>query len=98
MNEWLHPTRLYWHHNIGVARHDGVESILRHAPWLEGLPGISEIDYIPTVMAHVRIGHERIRDMTAIEQSRAMELLLRMAANARDVLDGDTTIAIVGMA
>ncbi len=94
MSDSLYPSRLRWHHTIGCARHDGVSVELRHAPALHGMDCMTEMDYIPTVMAQVRIGCEAVRDMTALEQSRAMELLLRMAANARDVLDGDTTIAV----
>lgn len=95
MSDSLYPSRLRWHHTLGVARHDGVSVELHHAPELQGLECMTEIDYIPTVIAQVRIGCEQVREMNATERAKAMALLVRMAAAARDPLDGDTTIVVV---
>lgn len=95
MSDDLYPTRLRWHHTIGVARHDGVAVQIRRAPALDGMECMTEMDYIPTVIAQVRIGCEQVREMKDFERARAMGLLVRMAAAARDSIDGDTTLAVV---
>lgn len=97
MSDALYPTRLRWHHTVGCARHDGVSVELRRAPALEGMDCMTEMDYIPTVIAQVRIGCGQTRDMEAIERARAMALLIRMSTGARDPLDGDTTIVVCGL-
>lgn len=83
MSDALYPTRLRWHHTVGAARHDGVAVELRTAPRLPGLNDMTEIDYIPTVIAQVRTGCDAMRDMTAEERGWAHALLVRMAEFAR---------------
>lgn len=86
MSDSLYPSRLRWHHTLGVARHDGVSVELHHAPELHGLECMTEIDYIPTVIAQVRIGCEQVREMNATERAKAMALLVKIAESARGVL------------
>lgn len=95
MADGLYPVRLRWHHTMGCARHDGVSVELHHAPLLPGLDCMTEIDYIPGVMAEVRIGCEAKRDMTKAEREDALKLLAQMSSEARDALDGQSTIFVV---
>jgi hypothetical protein len=95
VGQFLYRTRLYWHRGVGVACYDDVGVVLRHAPVIEGLEGMTEIDFIPGVMAEVRIGDEKARSMEPVERSRAMAVLISMATGARDPLDGEMTIAVV---
>lgn len=95
MSDELYPTRLRWHHTVGVARHDDVQRVLRHAPELPGMECMTEIDYIPHVIAQVRIGCEPTRDMTQEERTAALAMLVRMSTGAKDGMDGETTIAVV---
>lgn len=90
-----YPTRLAWRHTTGVARYDEVRTKLRKAPTIEGFECMTELEFIPGKIAEVRIGCQQKRDMTPVEQARAMAILIRMAAGARDPMDGDTTIAVV---
>jgi len=78
----------------GIARCDGVQSELRAPPAL-GIADLSEIDFIPGVVAQVRQGHNALRDMTADEIACGRALLHRMAAGARDALSGASTIAVI---
>ncbi len=80
---------------MGAARHDGVRTMLRQAPAIEGFECMTEMEFIPGTVAEVRIGAQQKRDMTPVEQARAMAVLLRMATGARDALDGDSTIVVV---
>lgn len=86
MSDAMYPTRLRFEHRTGCARHDGVSVELHRAPVIEGLECMTEMDYIPTVIAQVRIGCEHVREMNATERSRAMALLVRLAESARGVL------------
>lgn len=95
MSDALYPTRLRWHHTCGVARHDGVSVELRHAPALPGLDCMTELDFIPGVMAEVRIGCEEKRDMTNGEREHALKLLSQMSSEARDLIDGASTIVVI---
>ena len=81
-----YATRLRWHHTLGVARHDGVIVDLKRAPDLPSLRHMTEMDYIPGVIAEVRIGCELRRDLSPAEQIDALALLERMAAAARGVM------------
>ncbi len=56
---------------------------------------MTEMDFIPGVIAQVRIGCAQTRDLEAVERSRVMALLIRMATGARDPLNGDATIVVV---
>lgn len=96
MSDAMYPTRLRWHHTMGCARHDGVSVELTRAPDLPGMQHMTELDYIPHVIAVVRIGCEPTRDMTQAERTDAMTLLQQMASDARDALDGDSTLVISG--
>lgn len=87
MSDALYPTRLRWHHTLGVARHDGVSVDLRAAPVLPGAEGLTEIDFVPTVISQVRIGCDAVRDMTTHERVAAQALLIRMADAAHGVLN-----------
>lgn len=87
MSDVMYPTRLRWHHTVGVARHDGVQVELRRCPLLRGWECVTEIDYVPQVIAHVRIGCEATRDMTADEQTAALAMLHRLAYVARGALE-----------
>lgn len=86
MSDALYPTRLRWYHTLGVARHEGVSVDLRAAPVLPGAEGLTEIDYVPTVIAHIRIGCDAVRDMTTHERVAAQALLVRMAGAARSAI------------
>lgn len=86
MSDSLYPVRLRWHHTLGCARHDGVSVELHRAPDLVGMRHMTEMDYIPHVIAQVRIGCERVRDMTSEEQADALALLGRLSAAARAVI------------
>lgn len=78
MSDAMFPSRIYWRHTLGIARHGGVSAELKQAPPLPGMDCMTELDYIPQVMAQVRIGCEKVRDMTAQEQADAMAYLCGM--------------------
>ena len=86
MSDALYPSRLRFHHTLGCARHDGVSVELHRAPVIEGLECMTEIDYIPAVIAQVRIGCDQVREMDATDRARAMALLIKMAGSARGAL------------
>jgi hypothetical protein len=88
MSDALYPTRLRWHHTLGVARHDGVSVFLDRAPAIEGMECMTELDYIPQVIQQVRIGCDRLRDMEPAECALAMGLLVRLAQVARQAVGG----------
>jgi hypothetical protein len=79
---------------MGCARHDGVSVELRRAPVIEGLECMTEMDFIPGVMAEIRIGCEAKRDMLVDEKARVMALLIQMSSEARDALEGESTIFV----
>ena len=93
MGDLQYPTRLRWHQTVGVARHDGASVELHAAP--TGFMACSEIDFVPGVIAVVREGCNATRDMTPTEQSHAMALLIRMSTEARDAVDGGSTLVVV---
>lgn len=95
MSDALYPSRLRFHHTMGVARHNGVSVELHRAPVIEGLECMTEMDYIPTVIAQVRIGCDQVREMNATERARAMGLLVKIASSARDVVESGSAIARV---
>jgi hypothetical protein len=93
----LYPIRLRWdrHIGVGVARCDGVQVEMKGPPDICGLESAAEIDYIPHVIAQVRIGCGPTRDMTPDEQHDALALLQAMAHQARDAIEGGSTIVVV---
>jgi hypothetical protein len=97
MSDALYPVRLRFDRNvgIGVARCDGVQVEITWPPAIPGLESAAEIDFIPHVIAQVRIGSERIRDMTDNEKRDALAILQAMAHQARDAIEGGSTIVVV---
>jgi hypothetical protein len=93
VSDGLYPTRLRWHHTTGVARHDGVSVELVAAPMLAGMDCMTEIDYVPHVIAQVRIGCNAVRDMTAQERIDVMEMLVRVSAAARKAVSTGVAFA-----
>ena len=87
MSDAMYPQRLRWHHTLGVARCDGVTVELKHPPRLPGMEHMMEMDYIPGVIAEVRIGCSRTREMTGDERGHALELITRMARIAHEALE-----------
>lgn len=98
MSDALYPTRLRWHHTCGIARHDDVQRVLHAAPALPGLDCMTEIDYIPQVIAQVRIGCQQVREMTQEERAAALAMLVRMSTGAKDGMDGGSTVVVVSHA
>ena len=97
MSDDMYPTRLRWATSAGgIARHDGVTTRLGAgaAPAI-GIDDLSEVDYIPHVIAVARVGCGPMRDMTGDEQHDALALLQRMSADARDAVDGGSTLVVV---
>ncbi len=95
MSDAIYPTRLRWSHRNGAARHDGVHVHLTQPPVLPGLEAMTEIDYAPNIVALVRIGCESMRDMSMDEMHDALALLHKMAHDARDAIDGTSTLVVV---
>ena len=95
MSDALFPIRLRWARTAGLARCDGVAVELREPPALPGLAGLTEIDYVPHVVAQLRIGAEATRDMTHDEMHDCYALLQAMARCARDEAEGGRTLAMV---
>lgn len=83
MSDHMYPTRLRWHHTAGCARHAGVHVELRRCPELPGWQSVTEIDYVPSVIAHVRHGCGPTLEMTAEEQAMVLGMLRRMADACR---------------
>lgn len=81
---------LYWDGDTGngLAYYDGVHVELKSPPPLGGTD-VTHLDYAPSSYAvHVREGDGAWREITAIELDHIEGLLTRMAAAARDVLEG----------
>lgn len=78
-------TLLRWCRTVGYARHDGVSVDMREPP---ALPG-DDIEYLPGVATRIDG-----RDMTPDEQEAAQRLLVQMAQEARDALDGQSTLVV----
>lgn len=95
MSEALYPTRFRWDRTRGIARHEGVSADFTELPELQGFEGATEADFVPGIIAAVRIGSDAIRDMTADEQKGVLKLLYRMASGARDALEGQSTLVVV---
>ncbi len=72
VGELLHPVRLFWDHGRGFARYYDAQRPLADCP----LPGVTEMDYIPGVVAQARHGCDRLEDMTA-DEVRAAQAWLR---------------------
>lgn len=89
-----YPERLRYAVGYGIARCDGVQSELRQAPAL-GILDLTEIDFIPGVVAQVRERQDGLRDMTSDEIAMARAVLHRMSTSARDALGGANTITVV---
>lgn len=80
-----HASLLRWCRTVGYARHNGVGVDLYEPPALEG----ADIEYVA--------GRGSIdgRDMTAEELQAVRKLLVQMAEDARDALQGASTLAVV---
>lgn len=84
MSDALHPTRLRFDGQRGIARHDGVEVTLPTRP--EGLR-YYDIDFEPGTVAQVRDRACDIpRDMSSEEIAAVQAALKRMARMARGSL------------
>ena len=84
MSEQLHPTRLEWDGRKGLARHDGVQIQLHHAP---GGGHLAEVHYTPGLQAEVRDRCcDARRDMTPDEIHAAQRWLANMALLAREAV------------
>jgi hypothetical protein len=81
-----HISLLRWYRTVGYARHDGVSVDMHEPPALVG----SDIEYLP--------GRYLIdgRPMTDDERAGIRRLLVQMASDARDALQGTITLAVVG--
>ncbi len=77
---------LRWFRTFGYARHDGVSVDMRAPPAICG----DDIEYLGGV-----IGQIDGRDMTPDEATRILEILAKMAQNARDGLEGNCTIVVI---
>lgn len=77
------PTRLYWAQDAGLAVHAGVSVVLRQPPALPGLTDLAEIDFAPGVVAQVRTGAGRARDLEPSERAACMLILKRVSFAAR---------------
>lgn len=77
---------LRWFRTFGHARHDGVSVDMRSPPAIDG----DDIEYLGG-----GIGQIDGRDMTPDEAIRILEMLAKMAQNARDGLEGNCTIVVV---
>lgn len=81
-----HLSVLRWYHSVGYARHGGVSVDMLEPPaW----PG-NDIEYLP--------GRYLIdgRPMTDDERAGIRRLLVQMCNDARDALQGTSTLAVVG--
>lgn len=81
-----HLSVLRWYHSVGYARHNGVSVDMLEPPaW----PG-DDIEYLP--------GRYLIdgRAMTDDERAGIRRLLVQMCRDARDALQGTSTLAVVG--
>lgn len=87
MSDELYPTRLRWHHGRGLARCGGVQVDLRQAPHIHGLEAMTELDYIPNIIATVRVACDAMRDLSHDEIHDALALLQRMSSAARDAVE-----------
>lgn len=81
-----HLTALRWHRTRGCAWHAGVIVHMQEPPAIVG----DDIEYIPAVVARIDG-----RTMTAEEIDHVDRLLVQMAADARDALEGQSTLAVV---
>lgn len=78
------PTRLFWARDRGVADYAGVSVVLRQAPVLPGVAGpITELDFAPGVVAQLRVGADRTRDLDPRERAACLLILKRISFAAR---------------
>jgi len=81
-----HVSLLRWYRTVGYARHGGVSVDMDTPP---AMPGV-DIEYLPGVRMTVDG-----RDMTPDEISLTQRLLVQMCEDARDALQGRSTLAVV---
>ena len=81
MSELLHPTRLEWSGQRGMARHDGVQIDLHKPPGA----AVAELHFTPGLQAEVRERDcDTKREMTGDEIRQAKNWLVNMARRARE--------------
>jgi hypothetical protein len=95
VSDAMYPTRLRWGGRKGYASHEEVAAVLYHPPVIKELVPYDELDYAPRVVAQIRPKNEAMRDMTNDERRQVHALLIRFATEARDALDGGSTLAVV---
>lgn len=77
---------LRWYHTVGYARHAGVSVDMHEPPAIDG----DDIEYLPGVRTLIDG-----RAMTSDEISATQKLLVQMSEDARDALQGTSTLAVV---
>lgn len=96
MADLMYPMRLYWNGMTGFAKCDEVRASLKHPPRVPGIARVFEIDFAPSLCAELReTSSSEKREMTAEEIDAATKHLHAMATMARDILDGETSLATV---
>lgn len=84
---------LKWTGTEGVAEHDGVRVLLADAPPLAD--DVKDIVFVPGIVNVIRCGDKALRSMTQEEADAATKMLVQMSSDARDALDGGSTLAVV---
>lgn len=77
---------LRWYHTVGYARYAGVSVDMHEPPAIAG----DDIEYLPGVRTLIDG-----RAMTSDEISATQKLLVQMSEDARDALQGTSTLAVV---
>lgn len=88
MSHRLYTVRLYWDGRAGIARHDGVEVVLREPPQpLPTVHHIQEMDYAPEArVAQLRESACSWRDLTREEMAVVDQWLGRLSTAARTLV------------
>lgn len=81
-----HACMLRWYRTVGYARHAGVSVDMHEPPAIAG----DDIEYLPGVRTLIDG-----RAMTSDEISATQKLLVQMSEDARDALQGTSTLAVV---
>ena len=83
-----HASVLRWYRSVGYARHGGVSVDMHEPPAVDG----DDIEYLGG-----ETGRIDGRAMTADELAAVRQLLVQMCEDARDALQGTSTLAVVGV-
>lgn len=95
MSDDLYRTRLRWDGRRGTAKHCGVVVELQESPAI-GVADLTEIEYAPEVRVHtLRIGCGPMQEMNAEQIAAVEKFLVRMASDARDAVEGKSTLVVV---